>query len=53
MKKIFGLFLFAGMLAVTACGSGAKEEVTTTDSTTVTEVTVDSTTVVDTAVVAQ
>jgi len=46
MKKIFGLFLIAGMLVISACGSGAKEEATTTDSTAVQE-----TAVVDTAAV--
>ncbi|MFZ4740115.1 MAG: hypothetical protein ACOYLE_03005 [Bacteroidales bacterium] len=50
MKKIFGLFLIAGMLVISACGTGAKEEATTTDSTAVMETPVDSTTVVaDTA----
>ena len=46
MKKIFGLFLIAGMLVVSACGTGSKTDVTTTDSTSVTTTTVDSTAVV-------
>jgi hypothetical protein len=35
MKKFFGLFLIAGMLVISACGTGNKEEGTTTDSTAV------------------
>jgi hypothetical protein len=35
MKKFFGLFLIAGMLVVSACGTGNKEEAATTDSTAV------------------
>ncbi len=42
MKKFFGLFLIAGMLVISACGSGNKEEATTTDSTAVQETTVDT-----------
>jgi hypothetical protein len=46
MKKIFGLFLIAGMLVISACGSGAKEDVAKTDSTAVQETpSVDSTAV--------
>ena len=43
MKKFFGLFLIAGMLVISACGSGAKEEAKTTDSTAVKTTVVDST----------
>jgi hypothetical protein len=32
MKKLFGLLFVAGILAISACGSGAKEEPKTTDS---------------------
>ena len=47
MKKIFGLFLIAGILVVSACGTGAKQDATATDSTAVTEtLAVDTTTVV-------
>jgi hypothetical protein len=35
MKKFFGLFLIAGMLVISACGTGNKEEGTTTDTTAV------------------
>lgn len=44
MKKFFGLFLIAGMLVISACGSGNKEEATTTDSTAAPVETVDTTT---------
>ncbi len=43
MKKIFGLFLIAGMLVVSACGTGAKDEAATIDSTTVIETVVSDT----------
>lgn len=46
MKKFFGLFFIAGMLVFSACGSGAKEEAKTTDSTAVMETPVDSAAVV-------
>ncbi|NVN93744.1 MAG: hypothetical protein HXX18_00530 [Bacteroidetes bacterium] len=46
MKKIFGLFLIAGMLVISACGSGAKEEAKTTDSTAVMQAPADSAAVV-------
>jgi hypothetical protein len=45
MKKIFGLFLIAGILVISACGTGAKQE-TPADSTAVMETPVDSTVVV-------
>lgn len=43
MKKLFGLFLIAGILVVSACSSGNKDESATTDSTAVQETTVDTT----------
>jgi ABC-type glycerol-3-phosphate transport system substrate-binding protein len=46
MKKIFGLFLIAGMLVISACGGGAKQDATATDSTKVTETPVADTTMV-------
>ncbi len=51
MKKFFGLFLIAGMLVISACGTGNKEEATAVDSTVVpenTEVVMDTTAVADT-----
>ncbi|MFZ4400187.1 MAG: hypothetical protein ACOYO1_09145 [Bacteroidales bacterium] len=41
MKKIFGLFLIAGMLVISAC-DGAKQDTPATDSTAVTETPVDT-----------
>ena len=32
MKKLFGLLFVAGILAISACGSGSKEEAKKTDS---------------------
>ncbi|MCX6232012.1 MAG: hypothetical protein NTZ33_10765 [Bacteroidetes bacterium] len=32
MKKLFGLLFVAGILAISACGSGAKDEAKKTDS---------------------
>ncbi|MEI6695230.1 MAG: hypothetical protein WCO13_04090 [Bacteroidota bacterium] len=45
MKKFFGLFLVAGILVISACGSGAKTEVPA-DSTAVSTPAVDTTAVV-------
>ena len=44
MKKIFGLFLIAGILVISACGSGAKQEAPK-DSTAVATPAVDTTVV--------
>ncbi len=42
MKKFFGLFLIAGMLVVSACGTGNKEEAAAVDSTVAPVETVDT-----------